>query len=163
MNDTTNSELDLSEIDDILNANMEDLDDLPPIGVPPSGHYNLTVTFSIEDTEDDKGNKRKTIFAKYIVDAINELKVPEEESEVAIGQEFREGFYLKKKDGTPNKFGIGTLKARLGAYSERFGTSNIGELITAVNQVAITATIKRKVNRKDEDRFNMEIKDVVVL
>lgn len=163
MSDDTNNGLDLSEVDDILNANMEDLDDLPPVGVPPSGHYNLTVTYSIEDTEDDKGNKRKTIFAKYVVDAINELKNDEDATDVAVGQEFREGFYLKKKDGTPNKFGIGTLKARLGAFSERFGTQNIGELIQAVNQIAISATIKRTVNRKDEDRFNMQIKDVVVL
>lgn len=159
----SNTELNFAELDDVLNASMEDLDDLPPVGVPPSGHYNLTTTFSIEELEDDKGNKRKVIFAKYIVDAINELKDPAEADDVKVGQEFREGFFLQKKDGTKNVFGIGNLKARLASYSERFGTSNIGELIQAVNQVAITATVVRKVNRKNEDQVNMQLKDVVLL
>ena len=155
-----NNDVVFADIDDLLNASMDDLDDLPPIGVPPSGHYNLTVSFSIEEVGDDK---RKTIFARYIIDAINELKDEDDRSDVTLGQTFREGFYLTKKDGTPSKFGMGTLKARLAPHAARFNTTNIGELISQINQVAITATIKRTVNRKQEDQFNMQMKDIVLL
>lgn len=157
-----NSNLDFGDIDELLNATMDDLDDLPPQGVPPSGHYNLTVSFSIEEIGQDK-DKKKVVAAKYIVDAINELKDEEERGEAAVGQQFTEFFHLKKKNGEKNTFGIGTLKQRLAPHAERFGTSNIGELVNQVKQVAITASVKRTVNRMNEDQYNMQMKDIVLL
>lgn len=158
----SNDNLDFENIDALLGASMDDLDDLPPQGVPPSGHYNLTMTTSIEDFEKD-GEIRKMIVASYVVDAINELKDETEADEVAVGQQFRETFFLLKKDGTKNVFGIGTLKERLKPLAERFGTSNIGDLINQTKQVAITATIKRKASKKDADQYNMQMKDMVLL
>lgn len=148
------------DIDSLLAASMDDLEDLPPVGVPPSGHYNLTVTFEIKEVGDDK---KQIPVASYVVDAINELNDQEEASEVAVGQQFAEFFYLTKNNGERNPFGIGTLKQRLAPFSERFGTTNIGELVQATKQIAITAEVKRKVNRKDADRFNLELKNVVLL
>lgn len=147
-------------IDDLLNASMDDLEDLPPQGVPPSGHYNLTVTFAVEKIGDDE---KDVVTASYVVDAINELKDEDERSEVAVGQQFKEFFHLTKKNGEKNTFGIGTLKQRLAPHAERFGTKNIGELINNVKQVAITATVQRRVNKKNEDQFNMQMKDIVLL
>jgi hypothetical protein len=152
--------LDFENIDALLDASMDDLDDLPPVGVPPSGHYNFTVTFGIKEMGDDK---KQIVAADYVVDAINELKDEDERSEVAIGQQFTEFFYVTKKDGTKNTYGIGTLKARLAPYAERFGETKIGELVKSVKQVAITATVKRRVNRKNEDHWNVDVKDVVLL
>lgn len=150
------------DLDALLDASMDDLDDLPPIGVPPSGHYNLTVTFDIEEIDGEKG-KKSVPTASYVVDVINELKDPEELTEVAVGQQFKEFFHTMKRDGTPNKFGMGTLKSRLQVYQERFGTSKVGELIKEVKQIQVAATVIRKVNRKNEDQFNMNLKDVVIL
>ena len=148
------------DIDSLLAASMDDLDDLPPVGVPPSGHYNLTVTFEIKEVGDDK---KQIPVAQFTVDAINELADSDEASEVAVGQTFAEFFYLTKNNGEKNTFGIGKLKQRLTPFAERFGTTNIGELIQSVKQVAITAEVKRKPNRKDEDRPNMDMKNVVLL
>jgi hypothetical protein len=147
-------------LDALLDASMDDLDDLPPIGVPPSGHYNLTVSFEIKEIGDDK---KEVICASYIVDAINELKDDEERNEVAVGQQFSEFFHLTKRDGAPNKFGIGTLKERLKPFAERFGTTKIGELIKEVKQVSIAASVKRKVNKKNEDQYNMSMSEVILL
>jgi hypothetical protein len=121
------------------------------------------MTMEIEDVEDKEGNVRKVIFSKYVVDAVNELKDEEERDEVAVGQQFREGFYLTKKDGEKNTFGIGTLKERLKPLAERFGTSNIGELINQCKQIAVTCEIKRRPNKKQEDMWNMTIKNMVLL
>lgn len=163
MNDTTaNSNLDFDDIDVLLNATMDDLDDLPPQGVPPSGHYNLSVTFSVETTGEGK-DKRQLVAASYIVDAINELKDEEDAADVMVGQQFREFFFMKKNNGEKNTFGIGTLKNRLAPHAERFGTSHIGELVNQVKQVAITASIKRTQNKKNEDQYNMQMKDIVLL
>jgi hypothetical protein len=155
---------DLDNIDALLDASMDDLDDLPPVGVPPTGHYNLTMSMKIEDVKDKEGSgTRKVIFANYIVDAINELKDEADRGDVAVGQQFREGFYLTKKNGEKNTFAIGTLKERLKPLAERFGSTNIGELINQCNAIAITASVKRTQNRLNEDQFNMNLKDIVLL
>jgi hypothetical protein len=159
MTESTNGIL-FDNLDALLDASMDDLEDLPPSGVPPTGHYNLSITFSIEEIGDEK---KEIIMAKYVVDAINELKDPEDASEVALKQEFAEFFHLTKKDGSPNKFGIGKLKQRLSPFVERLNTKQIRELINGVKDFAIAASVKRTVNRKNEDQFNMDLKDVVVL
>lgn len=159
---TDTSGLNFGDIDELLNATMDDLDDLPPQGVPPSGHYNLLVTFGVEEIGQDK-DKKKVVTAAYVVEAINELKNEEEKDEVAIGQNFKEFFHMTKKDGTRNVYGIGTLKQRLAPHQERFGTANIGELVNVVKQVSITASVKRTQNRMNEDQFNMQMKDIVLL
>jgi hypothetical protein len=148
------------DLDALLDASMDDIEDLPPQGVPPSGHYNLTVTFGIKEIGDEG---KEVIAATYVVDAINELKDPEDAAEVALKQEFVEFFHITKKDGTANKWGIGKLKQRLNPYVERLNTKNVRELVNGVNGFAIAATVKRTVNRKNEDQFNMDLKDVVVL
>lgn len=154
------SDLTFENIDDLMNATMDDLDDLPPQGVPPSGHYNLTVTFDVEDIGDPP---KKVVTANYVVDSINELKDETEADEVKVGQNFKEFFHMTKKDGTKNTYGVGTLKDRLRPHQERFGTGNIGELVSQVKQVAITASLKRSVNKKNEDQFNMRLSDIVLL
>lgn len=151
-----------ADLDSLLDASMDDLDDLPPVGVPPSGHYNLTMT--IEPKTIGEGEQQKEVLAaSYVVDAINELKDEDERSEVQLGQQFTEFFHLTKKDGTKNVFGIGTLKERLKPMAERSGTTNVGELVRECKQIQIAATLVRKVNKKNEDQYNMNLRDIVLL
>ena len=154
------ADLDLTSLDALLGAMMDDLDDLPPMGVPPSGHYNLTMTFDIKKVGDDN---KEVIAAEYTVDAINELKDEAERGDVAVGMKFTEFFHVKKKDGSTNTFGIGKLKQRLAPFASLTEDRSVGGVINAVKQIAVAATIKRTVNKKNEDQFNVDLKDIVVL
>ncbi len=154
------ADLDLTSMDALLGAMMDDLDDLPPMGVPPSGHYNLTVTFDIKKIGDDN---KEVIAAEYTVDEINELKDEAERGDVAVGMKFTEFFHVKKKDGSINTFGIGKLKQRLAPFVSLTEDRSVGGVINAVKQIAVAATIKRTVNKKNEDQFNVDLKDIVVL
>jgi hypothetical protein len=154
------ADLDLTSMDALLGAMMDDLDDLPPMGVPPSGHYNLTVTFDIKKIGDDN---KEVIAAEYTVDEINELKDEAERGDVAVGMKFTEFFHVKKKDGSTNTFGIGKLKQRLAPFASLAEDRSVGGVINAVKQIAVAATIKRTVNKKNEDQFNVDLKDIVVL
>jgi len=155
-----NNGLDLTNIDALLGAMMDDLDDLPPQGVPPSGHYNLDVSFTIETIGDDN---KQVICAKYKVLAINELKDEAERTEVSDGQEFAEFFHTTKKDGKPNVFGIGKLKQRLIPFKEVTGGNTVGDIMQGVKHIAVAASLSRKVNKRNEDQFNMDLKDMIVL
>lgn len=145
--------------DDLLSMDMTSIEDLPPIGIPPTGHYNLEVTGSRE-TRDGGGEYIK--FA-YTVMSVNEVKDPLEESQAAVGQNFVEFFSPLKKDGTVNEFGMKFLKQTMQPYADHFGGGNFGEVLNQVNKVAIAATLVRRVDKKDSDRFNFNLRDVVIL
>jgi hypothetical protein len=155
----------IADIDALMNASMDDIDDLPPSGIPPTGHYNLSVTAERIDPSDSDRNKGKNPYIRFIyeVEAVNEIKNPEEESEAAVGMKFSEIFSPIKKDGTVNEFGMGFLKERCAPFAAHFGVMQMGEIIAAVNKVSVAAELVRVKDKKDEERFNFRLKNVTVL
>ena len=150
-----------TDFDSLLNSSMDDLDDLPPVGVPPTGHYTLIVT--AERVDPEEAGKNPYIKFSYEVEAVNEVKNPEEESQVAVGMKFSQIFSPFKKDGTVNNFGVGFLKEAIAPFAAHFCTSSNGETLQAINKVTVAASLVRKKDRKDPERFNFSLKDVVVL
>ena len=150
----------IRDLDSLMDASMDDIDDLPPVGVPPSGHYNLLVT------AERKENKEKTseyIQFSYEVEAINEVKDSAEEAQAAVGMKFSQMFSPIKKDGTINEFGIGFLKEAVAPFSAHFGTTKMGDTIAQINKISVAASLTRRVDKRDADRFNFNLKDVVIL
>lgn len=149
-----------SDLDALMNASMDDIDDLPPVGVPPTGHYTLQVTASREASE-SSGNEY--IKFSYLVEAVNEVKNPEEEKQAAVGQKFSQIFSPFKKDGSINEFGIGFLKEACAPFSAHFGTTNMGETIAQIDKISVATSLVRRQNKKEPDRFDFNLRDVVVL
>jgi hypothetical protein len=150
----------IRDLDSLMDASMDDIDDLPPVGVPPSGHYNLSVTAERKENNDKTGEYIKF---SYEVESVNEVKDSNEESQAAVGMKFSQMFSPIKKDGTPNEYGIGFLKEAVAPFSAHFGTPKMGETIAQINKVSVAASLTRRVDKKDADRFNFSLKDVVVL
>ena len=149
-----------ADFDSLMDAAMDDLDDLPPVGVPPTGHYNLLVTAERVSNKEATGEYIKFT---YVVEAINEIKDPAEESQAAVGQKFSNNFSPLKKDGTVNEWGVGFLKEAVAPFSAHFGTVKMGDTLALIQNVSIAATLVRRVNKKEPDRFDFNIKDVVIL
>jgi hypothetical protein len=152
------------DMDALMNASMDDIEDLPPVGVPPSGHYKFKVTAETvtpTESEANKGKKPQLKF-NYEVLEVNELKDPAEEGEVQVGTKFTEFFSPIKKDGTPNTVGMGFLKERVAPFAAAFGHVIMGDILQSINNVEFSASLKRKQDKNDEDRFRFELKDVVV-
>lgn len=149
-----------ADLDSLMNASMDDIDDLPPVGVPPTGHYNISVTASRETSE---SSGSEYIKFSYEVEAVNEVKNPEEEKQAAVGQKFTQIFSPFKKDGTVNEFGLGYLKEACAPFSAHFGTRAMGETIAQINKISVAASLVRRQDKKDPERFNFNLRDVVVL
>lgn len=154
------SDMNFGSMEDILNAGMDDLMDLPPMGVPPSGHYNLNVTATMEKAKEGNGQYIKF---EYVVEAINELADPATENEVKVGQKFTEMFSPMKKDGGVNEMGIGFLKERLKPFAAHFNTNGVGETLQEVRKVTVAAALTRRPAKKEGERDNVSFADVVVL
>ena len=148
------------DLDALMNASMDDIDDLPPVGVPPTGHYGLIVTATREASE-TSGNEY--IKFSYEVESVNEVKDPEEEKQAAVGQKFTQIFSPFKKDGTVNEFGLGYLKEACAPFAAHFGTTTMGAAIASIDKVSVAATLVRKQDKKDKERFNFALRDVVIL
>lgn len=154
------TEMNFADIDSLLSADMDDLMDLPPMGVPPSGHYNLDVTASREKGKDGKQDYFKF---EYVVTAINELAPDSDPTEVKVDQKFSEMFSPIKKDGSVNEFGIGFMKERLKPFAAHFGTTGVGGTLSQVKRVAIAASLVRIPAKKEGERDSMKLENVTIL
>jgi hypothetical protein len=154
---TTNAAI--VDFDALMDASMDAIADLPPMGVPPTGNYTLDVTASREKS--DKGGEY--VRFTYEVVEVNEVKNEEEAADAAAGQKFSASFSPFKKDGTLNEIGMGFLKEALNPFRVHFGTSTTGETLAAIQGVRVVATLVRKADKREEGRFKFNLKDVVVL
>ena len=149
----------MANFDDLMDMAMDDIEDLPPVGCPPTGHYNLLVTASREAPKDSG----EYIRFSYTVESINEVKNPEEESQTAIGQVFSDRFSPVKKDGTVNEWGMKFLKQAMAPFAAHFGGNSFSEVLQSIDHVSIAASLTRTVDKKEPDRFNFKLADVIVL
>lgn len=149
----------LTDFDALMDASMDDIDDLPPIGVPPTGNYTLDITASREKS--DKGSEY--VKFSYLIEEVNEIKDEAEAGEAAAGQKFMEMFSPFKKDGTVNEIGMGMLKERLVPFSGHFGTPKVGETLSQITNIKAVASLVRTADRKEEGRFRFILKDVTIL
>jgi hypothetical protein len=148
-----------TNFDDLMDMNMTDVEDLPPVGIPPTGHYNLLVTATRESK--DGGNE----FVKfaYTVESVNEVKNPAEQDQAAVGMNFVEFYSPLKKDGTVNEWGMKFLKQSMAPFAAHFGGSSFSEVLTSIDKVSVAASLVRTVDKRDTDRFNFRLSDVIVL
>lgn len=151
----------LTDFDSLMSASMDDLDDLPPVGVPPTGHYNLKV--SAERVTPEEAGKNEYIKFSYVVMAVNEVKNVAEQDQAAVDMKFSQIFSPFKKDGTVNDFGLGFLKEACKPFSDHFGVRGIGDTLAVINEVVVAASLTRRPDRKDPERMNFSLKDVVIL
>lgn len=149
----------MANFDDLMDMSMDDVEDLPPVGVPPTGHYNLLVTA----TREVKDGGNEYIKFNYTVEAVNEVKTPSEQTEAAVGMMFSEFFSPLKKDGAVNEFGMKFLKQSMAPFAAHFGGSSFAEVMDSINRVSIAATLIRIKDKQDASRFNFRLSDVIIL
>jgi hypothetical protein len=151
----------INTMDDLFAAGMDDIADLPPVGVPPSGHYNLLVT--AQRKQSDKEGGGEYVLVNFKVTAINEVKNPEEADQAAIGLQFSNMTSPVTKEGKYNEYGMGILKELVAPFAAHFGSANFGEALVAMDKVECCATLKRTQDKKDRERFNFRLSDITVL
>jgi hypothetical protein len=99
------------------------------------------------------------------VTAVNEVANQEEVADAKVGTSFTEFFFVKKKDGTANKYALAALRERLTALLPLATSESpqISEMLSLANGLQICATLKRTVDKKDDSRYNFRLKDVILL
>lgn len=151
------------DIDDLLDATMDDLDGLPPLAVPPTGIYTLSVTIERKPLND-----KDALVTAFKVIGITEVADETEASDVVVGQLFQNGTYTKTKEGKTNEFGIAAFKDSLVPFAQHFfpdswKTLPVRDIIDKVNELNISARIVRTLRKGTDDQYNFRLKEVIVL
>ncbi len=136
----------ITDIDALLAASLDDLDDLPSFEVPNPGVYVLEVSLEQKDV-----NGKAAIEASYAVKEVIEL-VNKEDAAPAAGTKFSTLFTL-------NEYGIGKLKDFCKPFAAHFDCKQVGELVRDhIKNVTITANVGRRVDKEDPEKVYAKVK-----
>lgn len=146
-------------IEDLMDASIDDLKDLPGFEVPPKGHYKLMVSL-----ERKKVNDHDSIEAKLTVLETLEL-ASTNDAKVEDGTKFGQLFMMD------NEWGQGGFKGFAVPIAAGLGLEKpkISQVIAAIQNVTIAATIGHRYHKEDkqkpvgERRTYADLKNVTVL
>lgn len=146
-------------IEDLMDASLDDLKDLPGFEVPPQGHYRLRVSL-----EQKKVNDHPSIEAKCEVLETLEL-ANKAETAVENGTKFGQLFMMD------NEWGQGGFKGFALPISEglKMVKPKISEVVSAVQNITIVATLRHRYHKEDrskpipERRTYADLKNVEVM
>ena len=127
------------DVSNLLDTDLQDLADLADFKVPAAGRYRLGLSVETKEV----GGHPAVVF-NYDVQEVLELANPED-TPPTIGDKFGENFNID------NEFGTGKLKKVLKPYAAHFNASNIGQLLSTLDGIVITGTVKR---REDKEKLD---------
>lgn len=140
-------------IEDLMDASIDDLHDLPPFVVPPVGYYKLSVSLDRKLV-----NEHPSIEAQFVVQETLELKNPAE-AQCEAGTKFSVLFTMD------NEFGQGAFKLFISPIVAGLGLQGkkVAEVVANVKNVTITATIKQRKDKNDPDRIYANVQNPEVI
>jgi len=140
-------------ISSLLDANLDDLADLPEFVVPPAGAYNATI-ISIEEK---KIGEHPAVEMKFKLNETREL-ASATDAPVAPGTECSVSFMLD------NEFGVGGMKAALAPLKAAFGTGSARETMEAARGAGIMLVTKVRNGKGDNaDKKYLGVHKIEVL
>lgn len=128
--------------EELMDAELDDIADLPAFETPPVGHYKLVVSL-----EKKTVNDKPSISANLVVREVLELSNPNDKSP-EIGMKFSQLFMMD------NEFGQGGFKefARPIADAMNLTSRKIKDLLGSIQNVQIAATVKHRVHKDDRNK-----------
>lgn len=135
------SEQTLMNVSDLLDANLDDIADLPEFCTFPNGLYSLEIQW-----EEKEINNKPKVELKLNLLTVEELEDPTAEAPAAKSQ----SSILFSLD---NEFGVGALKAVLKPLAAHFGTASPRSTMEASNGCTIVAALQAKKAKKGDGVF----------
>lgn len=131
-------------IENLMDASLDDLKDLPKFEVPPQGHYKLIVSL-----EKKVVNDHQCIEAKCEVEETLELANKSEE-QVEPGTKFSQLFMMD------NEWGQGGFKGFAVPIGQAVGAKKISEVVEKCQNLKIASTLRHRFHKDDK---NLPIKE----
>lgn len=137
----------------LLDVDLADIADLPSFAIPPTGVYQLVVT----TTQGGGGDHGPYVEFLYEVADVVEI-ADAKDKPPTLGDKFVRRFYLEKDKG------LEKLKVHVTPYSEHFNEFRLAAVLALIENLAISALVKRKTftGKDGKDMDFAEISEVSV-
>ena len=145
LNDTTS-------IDDLLDATLDDLEDLPEFKPFPVGAHKVLITLELKEIV----NKQAVELNMVAIETL-ELAHQAQDEPLKQGDSTSLAFFMD------NEFGRGALKKVSIPLAEALGTNTIRELIEACKYVECLVVTSLRKDKNDPDKFYTNIKELSVV
>lgn len=147
-------------LEDLFEADLEDIADLAGFETPPPGAYILKVT-----TDTKEINKKPSVVANFEVMETVELKVSDE-SDSKYRAPVKDGTLFSTAFILGNSVAEGRLKQFLAPFGEHFnvkGKGSVGILVRdTIKDVVVAATITNRADKDDPEIIYAGIKNIQV-
>ena len=140
----------LDQMSDLLDAKLDDLEDLPEFKPFNPGAHKLLATFS-EKTINDKAAVELSLKLVETLELSDPQLTPD-----APGTECSMAFFLD------NEFARGNLKKCATPFGEALGYGTIREIVENVKDVECLALTTLRKDKNDPDRFYLNIKEIQI-
>lgn len=140
----------------LLNSTLDDVADLPSFECPPSGHYKLAVSLNVKKIN----NKDAVELACEILETLELVDV--NATPPAPGGKFSTAFQIGNADVDKAKTAMSFLKAAVKPIMEALGTTSFGDVLGGqVQGMQVFATVKRRADKDDPEKFYASVSNIV--
>ena len=140
----------LDSLDNLLDATLDDLEDLPEFTPFKPGAHRVTATF-----EEKEINDKQSVELSFVLMETLELADPQLEKD-APGHTSSIAFMLD------NEYGRGNLKKCALPFGEALGLSTIRQIVEGVKEVECLILTTVRKDKTDPDRFYLNVKEIQV-
>lgn len=136
----SNEEMKVIPIEDLMDASIDDLADMPKFELPPKGHYQFSVSMAQKVV-----NEKKCVEATLVVDQTLEL-ANTDEKQMENGSKFSALFMME------NEWGQASFKEFITPISKALGYKTVGQAVRECQNVRIAAVLKHRVHKEDREK-----------
>ena len=141
----------MSDLDNLLDATLDDLDDLPSFKPFSPGAHRVLATFGTKEI-----NSKAAVTLDFKLIETLELADPQD----AMPKEGDESNTMFMLD---NEFGQGNLKKCAAPFSEALGFTTIREIVEGVKEVECIIITSIRPDRNDPDKKYLQVKEIQVV
>jgi len=138
------------DIDDLLDATLDDLEDLPEFAPYPPGVHRVLVSLELKEVNDQNAVELK-------MKAVETVELSDTKFEpLAAGAETSVLFLLN------NEFGRGNMKLCLKPIGEALGLTKTRDIIEQTKEVECLVLTSLRKDKNDKEKFYTNIKELKV-
>ncbi len=138
----------MSELDELLDVTLDDLDDLPSFEPYPSGAHRVTASFELKDI-----NGKPAAELKFTLLETLELADPQATAPKP-GDTCNTMFMLR------NEFGLGNFKKTSAPFAEALGLTSIRDILEGVKEVECVIITGIRVDKNDTSKRYLQVKEL---
>lgn len=141
----------MSELDNLLDSTLDDIDDLPEFKTYPAGAHVVGASFKL-----DKMGDIDVIRLNFVYKEVAELANSQDEAPKA-GDLSGAMFMLN------HELGLGSFKKAALPFQEALGLGTLREIIEGVQDVECLISTTVRIDKKDSDKTYLNIKSIQVV